>query len=236
MRVVICGTFRKGYETLRSDYEALAARYEILSPLSLEFVDPADTFVRLPWEVDAPTAEIEQRHIAAVTEADFVWLHAPEGYTGASTMFELGYARALGLPIFSREPLLESAFQPFVSTVESPEHINLRQELAAPGNGLRGLQRYYDRAASRRGWASESVSETMLLMTEEMGELARALRKTAGIQRDHEWEGQAVAEELADVQLYLVHLANITGIELADAVTDKEAVNAERAARQITVA
>jgi NTP pyrophosphatase (non-canonical NTP hydrolase) len=76
----------------------------------------------------------------------------------------------------------------------------------------------------------------MLLLTEEMGELARALRKSAGIQRDQGWEGQDVAEELADVQLYLVHLANISGIELADAVTNKELINAERAAGQVTVA
>ncbi|WP_019972683.1 MazG nucleotide pyrophosphohydrolase domain-containing protein [Mycobacterium sp. 141] len=236
LRVVICGTYRKGFETLREDYGTLGSRYEILSPVSLDFIDRDSTFVRLPSEVNEAMSQIEQRHIAALAEADFVWLHAPDGYTGASAMFELGYARALGLPIFAREPLQEGAFQPHVTTVATPDDICLRQEHHAPGNGLRGLQRYYERAALRRGWASESVQDTMLLLTEEIGELARALRKSAGIQRDQGWEGQDVAEELADVQLYLVHLANISGVELADAVTNKELVNAERAAGQVTVA
>lgn len=236
LRVVICGTYRKGFETLREDYAALGSRYAILSPLSLDFVDRDSEFVRLPSEVGEATSLIEQRHIAALAEADFVWLHAPDGYTGASAMFELGYARALGLPIFAREALQEGAFQPHVTIVANPNDIDLRQELNAPGSGLRGLQRYYERAALRRGWATESVQDTMLLLTEEIGELARALRKSAGIQRDQGWEGQDVAEELADVQLYLVHLANISGIELADAVTNKELINAERAAGQFNVA
>ena len=37
-----------------------------------------------------------------------------------------------------------------------------------------------------------------------------------------------MGEELADVQLYLLHLANVMGLDLANAVTDKERKNAER--------
>lgn len=236
LRAVVCGSFRKGASLLRADYAELSNAYEVLSPVGLDFVDDTAEFVRLPAEVGKPADEIEQQHINAISEADFVWLHAPDGYIGASAMFELGYARALGLPIFSREPVQENAFQPFVTVIDGPTAIDLRQELTSPGNALRGLQRYYERAAVRRGWGSESIQDTMLLLTEEMGELARALRKSAGVQRDQGWEGQDVAEELADVQLYLVHLANISGVELADAVTAKELVNAKRAAQASTVA
>jgi NTP pyrophosphatase (non-canonical NTP hydrolase) len=40
----------------------------------------------------------------------------------------------------------------------------------------------------------------------------------------------AAAEELADVQLYLLHMANVLDVELGSAVSDKEQKNAARAA------
>lgn len=210
--------------------------YEVLSPLGIDFVDPDAEFVRLRHELNASATEIEEQHLSALVEADFVWLHAPEGYIGASAMFELGHAKALGIPIFSDNPPTEETYEAWVTVVSDPTEVALTQELKAPGNGLRGLQHYYERAAARRGWDSETVQDTLLLMTEEMGELARAVRKSIGLSRNHDWDGQDVAEELADLQLYLVHLSSSLGVDLAEAVTRKEAVNAARAAAAPSVA
>lgn len=233
---MICGSFRKDPEALRTAYTALTERFAVLSPLGLDFVDPEADFVRLPHEVSLAAATVEQNHLNALAEADFVWLHAPDGYVGPSAMFELGHAKAMGIPVFTDRILGETTFQSWVNVVTDPSAIAIAQDLLAPGDGLRGLQHYYDRTAKRRGWSEESVQDTMLLMTEEMGELARAVRRLAGIQRHGEWDSEDVAEELADVQLYLVHLANITGVDLAGAVTAKEAVNAARVATRDQVA
>jgi NTP pyrophosphatase (non-canonical NTP hydrolase) len=211
-------------------FQSLQERYEVLSPISVEFVDPAVDFVRLPHELHDDESSIEQKHLDALVDADFVWLHAPDGYLGLSAAFELGHAKSLGIPIFSDTAPLEAMYTPWITIVDSPDKIELRQELRAPGNGIRSLQNYYERIARRRGWADESAQDTLLLMTEEMGELARAVRKAAGIARHGDWDGQDVGEELADVQLYLVHLANVLGIDLADVVTAKEAINARRSA------
>jgi NTP pyrophosphatase (non-canonical NTP hydrolase) len=81
--------------------------------------------------------------------------------------------------------------------------------------------------ARRRGWDDESARDTMLLLTEEIGELARAVRKHEGLKRDHAYDTD-IAEELADVQLYLLHLASIQKIDLGDAVTAKETHNEKR--------
>lgn len=236
LRVVVCGSYRKGLDELRRCFAELQHKYEVLSPLSLDFVDADASFVRLAHEQHQSAAEIEQKHLDAIIEADFVWLHAPEGYIGASAMFEIGHAKALGIPIFSDTQPAEEVHRAWVTVVHDPSEIVVEQTMVAPGNGLRGLQHYYERTATRRGWGHETVQETLLLMTEEMGELARAIRKSVGLARDGEWYGEDVAEELADVQLYLVHLANNAGIDLADAVTSKEAVNAARAAHREGVA
>jgi NTP pyrophosphatase (non-canonical NTP hydrolase) len=87
--------------------------------------------------------------------------------------------------------------------------------------GLVALQAYYKAVAKDRGWDNETPKDILILMTEEMGELARAVRKHEGISRDGEYSNVSVADELADIQLYLLHLSNILGIELADAVSAK---------------
>ena len=72
----------------------------------------------------------------------------------------------------------------------------------------------------------------MLLLTEEIGELARAIRKDAGLNRDKDYNNVSILDELADVQLYLVHLANNLNVNLADAVTQKETKNDARHKKQ----
>lgn len=95
------------------------------------------------------------------------------------------------------------------------------------GRGIKSLQAYYKKIAKNRGWDDESAKDTMLLLTEEVGELARAIRKSEGLRRDHKYRVN-LEEELSDIQLYLLHLANIVNVDLGDAVTRKEMKNAER--------
>lgn len=92
------------------------------------------------------------------------------------------------------------------------------------------LQRYMADVCRERGWDSSSVLETFLLFTEEVGELAKAIRNHQGLfpeegkpPRDRELEA-----EMADVLSYLLDLANRLDVDLEQAFRDKEAVNASR--------
>lgn len=74
----------------------------------------------------------------------------------------------------------------------------------------------------------ETVPEVFTLLVEEVGELAKAIRKANGqkigahsVQRD-------VAEEAADVFWLLVDLCNRLDIDLAKAFADKEIINQNR--------
>ena len=227
LKVVLCGSFRRDELGLRRVFAELTHRYDLLSPVGLDFVDPSAEFVRLGHEVHRGAREIEDAHLGAISNADFVWLHAPDGYVGTSAALELGHARALGVPVFCSDAPVDEMLREYVRVVDSVEQIPGIIE-SEPGRGLEGLQAHYARAAARRGWAYESPAETMMLLTEEMGELARAVRKTQSLSRHHAYTGGSAADELADVQLYLVHLANVLGIDIAAAVTAKEAVNRDR--------
>lgn len=226
-RSVLCGSFRRDRLGLLAAYERLTDATQVLSPVGLDFLEPGVEFVRLPGEEDETVESIESRHLKQITEADMVWLHAPNGYVGTSASLELGHARALGIPVFSSEAPTDETLRSYVQVVRDPETAAKSLE-ALPGFGLGALQSYYRRTAERRGWASESAQDTLLLLTEELGELARAVRKSRGLARDHAYNHQDVASELADVQLYLVHLASVLGVDLGDAVTSKEKLNEQR--------
>jgi NTP pyrophosphatase (non-canonical NTP hydrolase) len=229
--VVLSGSFRRGLEGLRADFSALvAADCEVLSPADVRFVREEDGFVFAEHEIESSASEIESAHLAAIRRADFVWLHVPDGYLGPSGAFELGVAAAGGVPVFARQAPRDVALREYVRVVSSPTEAAAyvrANPITEAGAGVRTLQAYYGRAAQRRGWAGESPIESMVLLTEEIGELARAVREHTGLKRRTTVPTDP-SEELADVQLYVVHLANVLGVDLADAVSRKELENARR--------
>ncbi|TKW61488.1 MAG: hypothetical protein DI628_02380 [Blastochloris viridis] len=98
-----------------------------------------------------------------------------------------------------------------------------------PQSTLTQLQAYVAEVELRRGFASESIQDKCLLLTEEVGELCKAIRKHhTSIKMANDAKPQNVAEELADVLMYVLAIANKTGINLAEALVEKETKNEQR--------
>lgn len=76
---------------------------------------------------------------------------------------------------------------------------------------LRDLQALIDTMYSRKD-AARGVEGTFMWLMEEVGELAAALRG-----EDH----QALAKEFADVLAWLATIANVSGVDLQQAVLEK---------------
>ncbi|MCX5590012.1 nucleotide pyrophosphohydrolase [Alcaligenes endophyticus] len=95
------------------------------------------------------------------------------------------------------------------------------------------LSRALEKFATDRDWAQfHSPKNLVMALTGEVGELTEIFQwmteeqsHTAGINPE---TAQAVKEELADVQLYLVRLASVLGINLNEAVEHKLQRNAEK--------
>lgn len=99
-----------------------------------------------------------------------------------------------------------------------------------PSPTLTQLQQYQDDTCKERGWDKASELESFLLFSEEVGELAKAIRNRLNLfqeegktQKQEELEG-----EFADVLSYLLELANKFGVNLEEAYRKKEEVNASR--------
>jgi NTP pyrophosphatase (non-canonical NTP hydrolase) len=230
--VVLSGTYRKDFQGLRRAYEELIdLGCEVLSPLNVSAVKEVDGFVYMKGEEAVSPESIEARHLNAILAAQFVWLHAPNGYVGPTAALEVGFAKACGIPVYCQEKPADPALHHLVATVDSLSSV-LRdlQTHSFPLHppALRAVQNYYRRVAVRRGYERETARDCMLLMVEEVGELARSIRQEMRLTRHGKLTTSSQGLEVADVLLYVIHMANILNVDLPLVLHQKEMLNEER--------
>jgi len=227
--VVVSGSFRRDIEGLRRTHEELQdLGCIVLSPTRVEPAREENGFVYMEGEETETPEKIELKHLEAIQKAAFVWLHAPDGYVGVSAALEVGFAHAQGIPVFSRSEISDLALRHFVNQVASAsEVVSLIRghKLPVPVPNVSAFQRYYLRVASQRGYELETAQNCLLLMVEEVGELARAIRKREKLVRHGPAGRINEADELADVFLYVIHMANVLGLDLGSVVREKEEFN-----------
>jgi NTP pyrophosphatase (non-canonical NTP hydrolase) len=94
---------------------------------------------------------------------------------------------------------------------------------------LPDLQQYLNDICQERGWTKDTPTEKFMLFVEEVGELAKAMRKTVGLYDEAaKRRDVSLDEEFADVLSYLLDLANCYGVNLETAFRAKEQVNQSR--------
>ena len=94
---------------------------------------------------------------------------------------------------------------------------------------LSDLQHYLATVCQERGWTKDSPAEKFVLFIEEVGELAKAMRKSAGLYEERVKQRDiSLEEEFADVLSYLLDLANCFQIDLEQAFRAKELINQSR--------
>lgn len=93
---------------------------------------------------------------------------------------------------------------------------------------LKELQTYVSAVGKQRGFDKETLAEAFILLAEEVGELARIVRKSNGLKTRREAKKLKADEELADIFIYVLHMSNILGIDLETAFRRKEETNKKR--------
>jgi NTP pyrophosphatase (non-canonical NTP hydrolase) len=235
-QVVLSGSYRKDFAALKATYEELLdLGCAVLSPSNVTAVRETDGFVFMKGEESQLPDAIEARHLDAIQRANFVWLHAPEGYIGPTASLEIGFAKAIGVPVFAKEPVKDSVIHSFVEVISSPAvalETMKSHRLPIPRPALAAFQHYYRRVALQRGYKSESPKDCLLLMVEEVGELAREIRRRERLVRHGPPTGSSESKELADIFLYVVHMANVLDVDLSKVVQEKELINLQRFLRR----
>lgn len=99
------------------------------------------------------------------------------------------------------------------------------------GNTLGEVQEYIRKVIEIRGFSNQSIEQAMLLLTEEIGELAKAIRKektTMSIDNNKIRNYDTIESEVADVFIVLCTICNELDIDLFSSLKDKEKENIER--------
>ncbi len=89
-------------------------------------------------------------------------------------------------------------------------------------------QAFVSELVVERGFDKETPAEVFTLLVEEVGELAKAMRKANGQKVDASSMQHDIAEEAADVFWLLTDLCNRLGVDLEQAFRDKERKNRTR--------
>ena len=98
-------------------------------------------------------------------------------------------------------------------------------------NSLKEIQEYIRKVIKIRGFANESVEQKMQMLIEEVGEVAKAIRKDKakmGIDKNKISNYDSIESEIADVFIVLVSMCNVLDIDLFTVVKEKEKANIER--------
>lgn len=93
---------------------------------------------------------------------------------------------------------------------------------------LKRIQDYIWQMNIDRGFNTEDPAKKMLMLTEDVGEVAKAVRKLSGLKFDKSTSQSDLAEEIADVFIVLLGLAGTTGVDVAQALKFKEEKNSKR--------
>lgn len=94
---------------------------------------------------------------------------------------------------------------------------------------LQDVQAYIGEVIEHRGFDKQSVQDELLLLSEEIGELVKAVRQhTGNVRNDAGSQGHKIEHEAADVLWMLVCVCNRLGIDLEAALRAKEEHNKTR--------
>jgi NTP pyrophosphatase (non-canonical NTP hydrolase) len=104
-------------------------------------------------------------------------------------------------------------------------------KLHLPANAtLKDIQKYVQEMEEERGFANQSMLQPALLLSEEIGELMKCIRKShagMGIDQNKTYDFDA-AGEIADILIVLTAIANRFGVDMEKAFREKEEVNKQR--------
>lgn len=102
-------------------------------------------------------------------------------------------------------------------------------ELLNEKSSIAEVQEYIKDMKKSRKFDGVSIEREMMLFLEELGELAKAIRKNTNGCLDVAKEyNNNVAEELADCFIYLLSIANMNKVDIFKAFKEKEIKNCDR--------
>jgi hypothetical protein len=106
LKAAVSGSFHRHMEAITAAVHELAAlSVRVLSPADPRVVAQQGEFLFVASDRITSVRLVQDRHLESIRAANFLWLVCPDGYVGQSASMEIGFAAAVGVPIFAaRQP------------------------------------------------------------------------------------------------------------------------------------
>ncbi len=120
IHTTVSGSFRRHMPQVKAAVHGLTELGAVvLSPSAPEVVDAIEDFVFVASDLHRSPRLVQDRHLAAIADSDFLWLECPDGYVGPSAALELGFAAARGVPIYASRLPSDLTMRQYVMEVTS---------------------------------------------------------------------------------------------------------------------
>ena len=120
IRATVSGSFRRHMTAI---YDAVATLTDmgvkVLSPSDPRVVDQIGDFVFVASDRVRSIRMVQDRHLESIRSSSFLWLVTPDGYVGQSAAMEVGYAAAVGTPIYCSVAPSDQTLSKYVHVFES---------------------------------------------------------------------------------------------------------------------
>lgn len=120
IRATVSGSFHRHMAPIQDAvgyFRALGV--DVLSPSDPRVVAADEDFLFVASDRLRSRKMVEDRHLEAIRNSDFLWIVCPDGYTGASTSGEILAAAVLKVPVFSTDCALDITIGDYVERVSS---------------------------------------------------------------------------------------------------------------------
>lgn len=118
IRAVVSGSFHRHMSQVAEDVRGLCARgVMVLSPSDPRIVDAIGEFLFVASDLHRSIRMVQDRHLACICGAHFLWLVSPDGYVGQSASLEIGFAVARGIPVYGTRLPADLTLRQYVRSV-----------------------------------------------------------------------------------------------------------------------
>jgi hypothetical protein len=118
LTATVSGSFHRHMGAITAAVQELTAlSIRVLSPADPRIVAQQGEFLFVASDPVRSVRLVQDRHLESIRSADFLWLVCPDGYVGQSASMEVGFAAAVGVPIFATQTPSDLTLRQYVRIV-----------------------------------------------------------------------------------------------------------------------
>ena len=120
LSAAVSGSFHRHMERIAAAvHELVTLSIRVLSPADPQVVAQQGGFLFVASDRVRSVRLVQDRHLESIRAANFVWLVCPDGYVGQSASMEIGFAAAVGVPVYSTHAPSDLTLRQYVTTLTS---------------------------------------------------------------------------------------------------------------------